>query len=183
MKQYLQSVKASLFIMLICVLILTINTLLPVHLTQYGIHPRSMTTLSGILFAPFLHVSWLHLSSDFLPFIIFSTLIGFKSVKRFYCVFCIQLVCTGVLVWLFARGNSVHVGMSGIIYAFWGYLIVYGIVRKKIMHLIISVLTLFFYGGLIWGVLPMLQSVSFESHLLGALSGAISGYLFAKHKA
>lgn len=168
--------------MVICGFILVINMLLPLHLTQYGIHPRSMATLYGILFAPFLHVNWIHLSSNFFPFIIFSTLIGFRSVKRFYCIFFLQLVCTGILVWLFARGNSVHVGMSGIIYAFWGYLIIYGIVRKKIMHIIISILTLFFYSGLIWGVLPTYSSVSFESHFLGALCGAISGYLFAKHR-
>lgn len=181
MKQYLQSVKVSFFIMMICLLILTINTFLPMHLTQYGIYPRSNNMLFGIFFAPFLHVSGLHLWSNFFPFIIFSSLVGIKDVKRFYYLFIIQLFCTGLLVWLFARGESVHVGMSGIIYAFWGYLIVYGIVCKNFLHLSIAILTVFFYGWLIFGLFSIRSGISFEGHLLGSLSGAISGYLFAKN--
>ena len=71
-------------------------------------------------------------------------------------------------------------GMSGVIYAFWGYLIVYGFVRRKLVHIFISLATLLLYGGLIYGVLPTQVGVSFESHLLGALAGALSGYYFAK---
>ncbi|MGB5446260.1 MAG: rhomboid family intramembrane serine protease, partial [Psychromonas sp.] len=136
--------------------------------------------LSGIFFAPFLHAGWSHLFSNFLPFIVFSALIGLHSIKRFWQVFILHIIMAGALVWLFARGNSVHIGMSGVIYAFWGYLIVYGFVRRKFLHIFISLITLLLYGGLIYGVLPTQVGVSFESHLLGALAGAVSGYYFAK---
>lgn len=180
MKQYLQSGKVSLHIMLACTVVFILNTLLPINLNQFGIVPRSTGHLSGILFAPFLHGSWGHLFSNFLPFVIFGALIGLKSKNRFWLVFIIHIISTGALVWFFARGNSVHIGMSGVIYAFWGYLIVYGFIRRKFLNLIISVLTLIFYGGLVFGVFPTTAGVSFESHLLGALVGGVSGYLFAK---
>lgn len=182
MKQYLQSGKVSLYIMLICTLVFVLNSLLPINLNQFGIVPRSVNHLSGILFAPFLHGSLWHLSSNFIPFVIFGALIGLQSVQRFWTLFILHIVTTGALVWLFARGNSVHIGMSGVIYAFWGYLIVYGVVRRKPLHIAISLLTLIFYGGLVFGVLPTRPGVSFESHLLGAFVGGVSGYLFAKSK-
>nr|WP_028866660.1 rhomboid family intramembrane serine protease [Psychromonas hadalis] len=180
MKQYLRSGKVSFIIMVVCTVIFALNTVLPINLNQFGIVPRSTSHLSGILFAPFLHGSWAHLFSNFLPFVVFGMLIGLKSIKRFWLLFTIHIISTGFLVWLFARGNSVHIGMSGVIYAFWGYLIVYGFVRRKFLHIMISVITLIFYGGLVVGVLPTTAGVSFESHLLGAIVGAISGYLFAK---
>jgi membrane associated rhomboid family serine protease len=139
-----------------------------------------LSHLSGILFAPFLHGSWVHLFSNFLPFVILGGLIGVKSKKRFWLLFVIHVISTGSLVWLFARGNSVHIGMSGVIYAFWGYLIVYGVVRRQFLHIIISLATVIFYGGLVFGVLPVKAGISFESHLMGALVGALSGYIFAK---
>lgn len=180
MKQYLQSSKISLAIMLACTVILILNTLLPLNLNQFGIVPRSLSHLSGILFAPFLHASWSHLLSNFLPFVILGGLIGLKSRRRFFLLFIIHVISTGSLVWLFARGNSVHIGMSGVIYAFWGYLIVYGLVRRQFVHIVVSLLTLLFYGGLVFGVLPTQAGVSFESHLLGGVVGALSGYFWAK---
>lgn len=180
MQHYLSAGKNSALIMLVCSIVFIINMLLPVNLNQFGIVPRSVGNISGIFFAPFLHASWWHLLSNFLPFIVFGTLIGLQSIRRFWLVFILHILTTGILVWLFARGNSVHIGMSGVIYAFWGYLIVYGFVRREIMHIVISLLMLFFYGGLIFGVFPTRLGVSFESHFLGALVGAVSGYYFAK---
>jgi membrane associated rhomboid family serine protease len=180
MNRYLLAGKNSATIMLFCSIILIINTVLPMDLNRFGIVPRSFEHLSGIFIAPFLHGSWLHLLSNFLPFMVFGTLIGAQGIKRFWQLFILHIVSTGLLVWLFARGNSVHIGMSGVIYAFWGYLIVYGFVRGKMLHLIISLLMLIFYGGLVFGVFPTRFGVSFESHLLGALVGAASGYYFAK---
>ena len=180
MKQYLQSGKLSLYIMIACSVVFILNALLPININQFGIVPRSLDHLLGILFAPFLHGSLGHLFSNFIPFVIFGGLIGLQSTRRFWLLFIIHIVSTGCLVWLFARGNSVHIGMSGVIYAFWGYLIVYGVVRRNLLHIVISLVTLVFYGGLVFGVLPSRPGISFESHMLGALVGAISGYLFAK---
>lgn len=180
MKRYLIVAKYSTVIMLVCLFILLINSLFTLNLNRYGIVPRSIDHISGILFAPFLHGDLGHLASNFIPFIILSTLIGLHSIKRYLFVFPFFVIGTGLLVWIFARGNSVHIGMSGVIYALWGYLVIYGFVRRQLTSILIAMATLVIYGGLIFGVFPGELGVSFESHLMGAIVGAITGYVLAK---
>lgn len=180
MKHCLLATKYSLAIMLVCLAIFILNRLLMLNVEQWGIAPRTIEYLPGILIAPFLHVSWTHLLSNFFPFIVLGTLVGLQGMRLFSFLFLFFILSTGLLVWLFARGNSVHLGMSGVIYAFWGYLLVYGFVRREMMPLFISLVTLFLYGGLVFGVLPVDVSVSFESHFMGAMVGAVTGYRFAK---
>lgn len=178
MQRYFKAAKHSICIMLLCAVILLINGIFTVN--NLGIIPRDSSHLLGILFAPFLHGDWLHLISNFFPFIIFSSLIGLHSLKRFWLVFSLSVIMTGALVWLFARGGSVHIGMSGVVYAMWGYLIVYGFRQKQFLDMIISVLILILYGGLVFGVLPSTPNISYESHLFGALVGAFLGYFLSK---
>ena len=180
MKRYLLAAKYSAAIVLICLIIFILNSFFALNLNQWGIVPRSIAHLSGILIAPFLHASWGHLFSNIFPFIIFGTLVGLKSARQFFFLFCLFVISTGLLVWLFARGHSLHIGMSGVIYALWGYLLVYGFVRRQIIPLFISLFMLFYYGGLVFGVFPTHIGISFESHLMGALVGAITGYYLAK---
>ncbi|MGJ8582207.1 MAG: rhomboid family intramembrane serine protease, partial [Psychromonas sp.] len=123
-----------------------------------------------------------HLASNFFPFIIFSCLIGLHSLKRFWLVFILSVLMTGGFVWVFGRAASIHIGMSGVVYAMWGYLIVYGFKQRHFRDMLISILVLVIYGGLVFGVLPSSPNISYESHLFGALSGAIIGYLLSKHK-
>ncbi len=180
MKRYLLAAKYSATIMLICLIIFILNGLFMLHLNQWGIVPRSTAHLSGILISPFLHASLGHLLSNVFPFIVFGTLVGLQGARRFLSLFLIFVISTGLLVWLFARGHTVHIGMSGVVYALWGYLLVYGFVRRQIIPLFISLFTLLFYGGLVFGVFPTHVGISFESHLMGALVGAVAGFYLAK---
>lgn len=181
MKNIFLSAKYSFYIMLICSVIWLLNTLFFLHLNQFGILPRSISHLSGILFAPFLHANLTHLMSNFVAFIVLGGLIGLQGTNRFLWLFAVQVVVTGSLVWLFARGGAAHIGMSGVIYSFWGFLLLYGLVRRQFMHLFISVGIFVIYGGLIYGVFPTQSHISFESHLLGGISGAVLGYYLAKY--
>lgn len=180
MRRYLLSMKYGATIMLVCAIIHLVDLFLPIHLNQYGILPRNTSQLSGIFYAPFLHGDWRHLLSNFFPFVIFSSLIGLQSVRRFWLVFIFSIVSSGGLVWLLGRGDSIHIGMSGVIYAMWGYLIAYGFSRKKLWDIVIAVVVLLVYGGLVLGVLPSEPNISYESHLLGALSGAMLGYYLVR---
>ena len=180
MQRYLTIAKYSITIMLICLFILIINSALTLNLNSYGIVPRSMGHLLGIFFAPFLHADFAHLASNFLPFVVLSTLIGLHSIRRYFFLFPFFIIATGLLVWLFARGHSIHIGMSGVIYALWGYLVIYGFIRRQIIYIVISLITLLFYGGLFFGLFPGELGVSFESHFMGALVGGLTGYALAK---
>ncbi|CAM4317375.1 rhomboid family intramembrane serine protease [Pseudoalteromonas ostreae] len=166
-------------IILLCVLLQIINSLPGVNLNGLGIYPRSLSGLTGIFFAPFLHGSWAHLLSNLIPFAVLGWLVCQYSVKRFWAVFIFTAVVGGLLVWLFGRAN-IHVGLSGVLYGLWGFLICYGIMHRSFKAIAISVAVVFLYSGLIWGVLPQRPHVSFESHLFGALAGILIGYYLAK---
>ena len=180
MQSYFRPAKHSLMIMFCCAVLLILNTVFQIN--RFGIAPRELSHLTGIIFSPFLHGDWAHLVSNFFPFVIFSCLIGLHSLKRFWLVFVLSILMTGSLVWLFGRAASIHIGMSGVVYAMWGYLIVYGIKQRHFRDMLISILVLIIYGGLVFGVLPSSPNISYESHLFGALSGAVIGYLLSKTK-
>jgi len=180
MQRYFKPAKHSLMVMLLCAVLLLVNQFFPVN--QFGIMPRETSFLSGILISPFLHGDWMHLFSNFFPFVIFSSLIGLHSLKRFWIVFILSVLLTGILVWSFARGGSIHIGMSGVVYAMWGYLIVYGFKKKHFRDICVSILILVLYGGLVFGVLPSEPNISYESHFFGAFVGALLGYYLSKLK-
>ncbi|MEG3756998.1 rhomboid family intramembrane serine protease [Pseudoalteromonas carrageenovora] len=176
----ISSTRFAIFsIVFICLILQVINSLPGITLNGLGIYPRSVQGLIGILCAPFLHGSWWHFASNMLPFIVLSLLICQYSVKRFYNVFIFTALVGGLLVWAFGR-SSFHVGLSGVIYGLWGFILCYGVVRRSFKSIIIAIAVAVLYSGFIWGVLPLRFHVSFESHLFGALSGLFLGYKLAK---
>lgn len=90
-------------------------------------------------------------------------------------------VMTGALVWVFGR-DAYHVGASGVIYGLLAFLVVAGFMRKNVKLIALSIIVAVIYGGLIYGVLPGQEGISWESHLFGAISGAIVAYLFRNKK-
>ncbi len=147
------------------------------NLSIFGILPREAFGLLGILFAPLLHGSLLHLVSNTLPLLFLGTALYYFYGKMARKVFLLSYFLTGTLVWLFGR-TTFHIGASGLIYGIASFLFVSGIVRAEFKSLIISVVVVITYGGLVWGVLPTVPGVSWESHLFGALVGAGSAILF-----
>jgi len=173
--------KITAFVVLSITAIEAINFFTARSLNIWGIVPRSTDSLLGILASPFLHGSLYHFSSNIVPLAIFSVLVLQHGLRRYsYATIFIVLV-TGVLVWLFGR-SAIHIGASGLIYGYFGFLIVAGIVSREFKLVMISIVVGLLYGGMIWGVLPTSSYISFESHLFGALAGAAAGYLWGKDK-
>ena len=179
-RSLLTSKRFAIFsIVTICFVLQLINSLPGINLNGFGIYPRSINGLIGILSAPFLHGSWWHFASNMLPFMVLSWLICQYSVKRFYNVFIFTALVGGFLVWALGRSN-IHVGLSGVIYGFWGFILCYGVIRRSFKSIVIAVVVALLYSGFVWGVLPQRLHISFESHLFGALSGLFLGYKLAK---
>lgn len=144
-----------------------------------GIYPRSLLGISGVMFGPLLHGSFLHLLSNTVPLLFLGTTIYFVHEEKadqvfFYCYF-----LTSLLVWLFAR-PSIHIGASGLVYGLAFFLIFFGFFRKDFRSLFISGLVLFMYGGLLYGLLPVQRGVSWESHVLGAVVGLLLALRFGR---
>jgi membrane associated rhomboid family serine protease len=150
-------------------------------LNQYGNLPRAVTALPGIFIGPFLHGGLGHFLSNIVPLCIFVFLMLQHGTQRFVLVSLWIFIVTGLLVWLFGR-SATHVGISGVVYGYFGYLLLAGFLSRKPKLIIISLLVGFFYGGLIFGILPSRPFVSWESHLFGFASGLIAARLWAKQK-
>lgn len=159
--------------------ILLVDWALPVKINAFGIIPRSQSGLIGIVSAPFLHANFSHLASNTFPLVaMLITLVIFYEKKVLKLILGVVLL-SGVLVWCFGREAN-HIGASGLIYGLAGFLIANGIIERKVMSIVISVIIGIIYGGLIYGVLPTQPDVSWEGHLFGAISGVLMSYVLGK---
>ena len=151
------------------------------NLYKFGVFPRKSEGLLGILTSPFIHstVNFSHLLNNSLPMFVLTWLLFYSYRTVAAKVFIFIYVATGILVWLFGR-ESYHIGMSGVIYGLTSFLIVSGFFRKNMRIAGISLLVIFLYGSLIWGVVPLDPSISWEGHFFGFLSGMIMAGVYRK---
>jgi membrane associated rhomboid family serine protease len=155
----------------------------PADLDRDGIVPRSTDGLEGIVWAPLLHGGWAHLIGNTLPFLVFGFLVLANGIGRFALVTGIVWVLGGLGVWLTAPDGSVTVGMSGVIFGWLAYLLVRGFFARSGTQILLAVVLFFFWGGILLGVLPGQEGVSWQGHLFGALAGVLAAYLVAPRRA
>ena len=141
-------------------------------LMAFGLVPRTLHGLFGILTSPFLHASFAHLSANLIAFMVLGTLVILDGLHRFIAVSAIVILLGGALVWLFGFAG-VHVGASGWVFGLWAYLLARAWFHRSWSNLITAGVVAVLYGGLIFGFLPR-QGVSFEGHLFGAFAGFIA---------
>jgi membrane associated rhomboid family serine protease len=148
-------------------------------LSGYGNWPHHIEGLKGIIFSPFIHGNFDHLISNTLPMMVLLTVLlnAYPGIALSVLVF-VHLT-SGILVWLFAPGDTVHIGISGIIYGIAVFLIASGIFRKDRPSITIAIFVGLIYGSMIWGFIPQ-PGISWQSHLYGAISGLIIAYILRK---
>ena len=142
-------------------------------LDRFGIQPRNVTSLWGILAAPLLHVGWVHLLSNTGPFIVLGWLVLLRGIRDFLVVTLFAVVIGGLGVWFFGAANSIHVGASGVVFGYLGYLLGRGYFERSIWSVILGVVAGILYGSVLWGLLPGQRGISWEGHLFG-LSGGVA---------
>ncbi len=130
--------------------------------------------LLGILVAPMIHGNRLHLVSNTIPLLFLGTALFFFYEKIGRTVFFRCYFITNILVWLLSPRMSFHIGASGLIYGLSSFLIVFGFLRRDFLSLLISVGVIIAYGGIFYGILPTDSSISWESHLAGAVVGMVT---------
>lgn len=150
-------------------------------LNSYGIVPRRVFGLRGILFAPFLHGNLVHLMANTVPFLTLGWLVMLQETSDFFAVSAVTMVVSGLGVWLFGS-PGIHIGASGVIFGYLGFLLLRGFFERNIPSIFLSLIVGFFYGGLIWGVLPAQVGISWEGHLFGFLGGALAARMLARRK-
>ncbi|MGB5988259.1 MAG: rhomboid family intramembrane serine protease [Marinifilaceae bacterium] len=159
-----------------------INSITPFYnFNHLGIIPRTVRGLAGIICSPFLHASLSHIISNTIPLFVLTFLL-FSFYKKYALeVFAILILLSGSLVWLFAR-SACHIGASGLIYALAAFIVTSGFYSRNIRTSILSIVVIFVYGGLIFGIFPTRFNVSWEGHLFGAISGIFVSYQLFKGK-
>lgn len=145
---------------------------LSLPLLQYGITPRTKIGLLGVVTSPFLHANLQHLTLNSTGLFAFGVIFILLEGKNLLKTFAFFAVVGGSLTWLFALGG-VHVGASGVIFGIFGYLVSIGFFHKRFKYILVSLLVIFFYGTMVFGILPTAGRISWEGHLFGFISGLI----------
>jgi len=178
MKRFLPIVA----LVVICWVVFVVNNLM-MHgaLTQFGIIPRHLARLPGIIWSPFLHVSFRHLAANTLPLLILGSILCACSRSEFLTVTVGGILIGGGLTWLLAR-NDCHVGASGLIFCYFGFLTSRAYFERTLVTLFLAVICLVIYGGIMRGLLPTSFAISWESHAAGLVAGVASAWLITSQK-
>jgi len=147
-----------------------LNWALDLELQRFGVRPRQLAGLPGILLAPLLHGGPVHLIANSLPLLVLGTGMLYLYPNSALKVLPAVYLGPGIAVWVFAE-RGVHVGSSGLVYGLVSYIFVAGVIRRDRRAIAASLLVCFLYGSLVWGVLPIRPGVSWETHLAAALIG------------
>jgi membrane associated rhomboid family serine protease len=149
------------------------EVLFDINLSSLGIYPLTVRGLRGIFFSPFIHGNFNHLFNNSLPFFFLATALFYFYSEVALKVFGWTYFLTGLFVWLAGR-EAWHIGASGLVYGLASFLFFSGILRKHFRLIALSLLIVFLYGSMVWGIFPdVYKNVSWESHMLGFFSGLI----------
>ncbi len=162
-------------------LVRIVESLLSFDLGVLGIHPRSLAGTVGIITGPLVHGDFQHLMSNSLPLIFLGIGVFYFYNKIALEVFLGIYFFTSFWVWMVAR-DAYHIGASGIVYGLASFLLFSGFFRKDSRSIAISLIVIFLYGGMAYGLFPVNEGISWESHLLGSLAGLISAFFYRRHE-
>jgi len=149
------------------------------QLDQYGIEPRDPEGLVGVVASPFLHAGLGHVAANTMPFLMLGFLIALGGALRVVLVTVIVALVGGLGVWLLAPASSLHVGASGIVFGYAGYLLSRGFFSgRKRDFALAAVIALVWGGALLGGLLPE-EGISWQGHLFGGIGGLVAGRVLA----
>ena len=178
-KMFLAMIIPGIFITLMWLVKIT-ELLLDRDLSGLGIYPLTVKGLAGVIFSPFIHSDFNHLFNNSLPLFFLATALFYFYSEVALKVFLWTWFLTGMLVW-FAGREAWHIGASGLVYGLASFLFFSGIMRRYFRLIALSLLIVFLYGSMVWGLFPgVYKNVSWESHMLGFFSGLLLALLFRK---
>lgn len=159
-------------------LVFVVNTGLGGALTRFGIVPRTTNGLLGILFAPFLHGNLNHLIANTVPFVALGWMVMLRDARHFFPVTLYAMLGAGLMAWLVGAPGSVHIGASGVVFGYLGFLLFAGFYTRNFMSIVLSLITAVVWGGLVLGIAPQAAGISWQAHLGGFLGGALAARTF-----
>lgn len=155
-----------------------IDTVAGNRLDAWGIQPLSVDGLRGIAFAPMLHNGWGHLFANTVPLLVLGFLVLMSGIGRGLAATGIIWVIGGLGTWL-TGGHALHLGASVLVFGWLAFLLVRGVFTRSVGQILLGVVVLFVYGGILWGVLPGQNGISWQGHLFGAIGGVVAAWVLS----
>ena len=144
---------------------------------NFGVLPKKASGIKGVLFSPFIHKDFNHLINNSYPILILMSIINFFYKKIANEIFIWLYFISGFLLWVIGR-PCFHIGASGFIYALAAFIFISGVIRKNPQLSALSMVIIFVYGSMIWGVFPLKENISWEGHLCGLITGVLIAIYF-----
>ena len=148
---------------------------------EFGIRPRSITSLPDILTAPFVHLSWTHIEANSGPLFIFGFLAAYRGVVRFLGLTALVIVGSGLAAWATAPTNTVGVGASGVVFGYLGYILVRGLFDRHVIDIIIGAVMALCFAYQFTVLLPH-AGVGWQDHIGGLVAGVLGGWIFRERR-
>lgn len=146
---------------------------------KYGLYPRTIKGLTGIVVSPFLHANLKHLFSNSVPLFVLLTMLFYFYKKVAYKVLLLGTILLGLVTWIIGRSN-LHIGASGIVYLLFSFIFFSGIIRKYYRLTAVSLVVIFLYGGMVWYLFPIDEKISWEGHSSGFVIGLLLAIWYRK---
>ena len=179
-KKFQYSVTKPILFLFLLFFIESIKSIFDLNLVPFGVFPREVFGLVGIVTAPLIHSNFEHLFTNTFPLLVLGTSIIYFYPESSKKTLPIIYFVPSMFVWAFAR-ESYHIGASGIVYGLAAFVFFSGVIRKDRRAITLTLLTIFLYSGIIVGLFPTKVGVSWESHLFGFLTGLVLAVLFRKN--
>ncbi len=176
-KRFIYSLVFPAFFLLLLWAVRFFEMSMDISLVEGGVYPRKLSGLKGILFSPLIHGNWKHLVDNSMPVFLLSLAIFYFYRDIAYKIWFLIYFISGILLWGIGR-QAYHIGASGLIYGMAAFLFLSGVIRKVRSLMAISLLVVFWYGSLVWGLLPFDFEVSFEAHLTGVIAGILLALVY-----
>ncbi|NNM59687.1 MAG: rhomboid family intramembrane serine protease [Legionellales bacterium] len=154
-----------------------LNLLTGKRLNVLGVWPRHLTGLKGVIFAPFLHADINHLFFNTIPLFLLTDFVLIATGQSFWLISTLIIVLSGLFTWITGR-NAIHIGASGVIMGYWGFLVCLAVTQPTVFNVVIVVVMLYYLGGLFLNLFPSGESVSFEGHICGLVAGLLTAYIW-----
>jgi membrane associated rhomboid family serine protease len=163
-------------------LVFFLSVALPfLHLNRHGVVPRTFGGLQGILFAPWLHASMMHLVANTGGLLILGWLCTWPRIANFWQATIGAMLGAGLCAWLLGAPYTVHIGASGLVFGYAGYLVARGYYTRHVLAMLVALFVAASYGlTMLFGVMPIYPGVSWQSHLGGALGGILAARAAAR---
>lgn len=146
---------------------------------QFGIYPRDMNALPGIFFWVLLHGDFTHLLMNTTPLFFLGFFVALRGPVLFFKITFTVWLLAGLCVWLGGR-PAFHIGASGLVFGYFGFLLAVAIYERSLIDLAVASVTIFYYGGMFFGLLPTAPFVSWESHIAGMIMGVVAARIYGK---